>query len=157
LTARSEAGAIGVIVEPFNAGVRFVPYERNLGLAGLPAGAVWVGDFEAWRRVAAFKLSKLRMGADSGVLIRALSSASREPLFPICRPALHRGVMSDTVIEESRQPKSRRVGRTNRCATAQRCGMEPFAWFLDVLSRIPAHSITRLSELLPHNWKPAQA
>ncbi len=25
----------------------------------------------------------------------------------------------------------------------------------DVLSRIPAHSITRLSELLPRNWKPA--
>lgn len=28
------------------------------------------------------------------------------------------------------------------------------AWFRYVLSRIPAHSITRLSELLPHNWKP---
>src|ERR1017187_9756754 len=65
LTARSEAGAIGVIVEPFNAGLRFVPGERNLGVAGLPAGAVWIGDFEAWRRVAAFTLSKLRMGADS--------------------------------------------------------------------------------------------
>jgi len=25
----------------------------------------------------------------------------------------------------------------------------------DVLSRIPAHSITRLNELLPHNWKPS--
>jgi hypothetical protein len=35
----------------------------------------------------------------------------------------------------------------------QRCGIEPFAWFQDVLSRVPAHSITRLSELLPHNWK----
>jgi len=28
------------------------------------------------------------------------------------------------------------------------------AWFQDVLSRIPAHSITRLLEWLPHNWKP---
>ena len=37
----------------------------------------------------------------------------------------------------------------------ERCGVEPFAWFHDVLSRIPAHSISRLSELLPHNWKPA--
>ena len=30
----------------------------------------------------------------------------------------------------------------------------PSMWFHDVLSRFPAHSITRLSELLPHNWKP---
>jgi len=39
-------------------------------------------------------------------------------------------------------------------ASCKRCGVEPFAWFHDVLSRITAHSITRLSELLPHNWKP---
>jgi transposase len=39
-------------------------------------------------------------------------------------------------------------------ASCKRCGVEPFAWFRDVLSRIPAHSITRLSELLPANWKP---
>ena len=39
-------------------------------------------------------------------------------------------------------------------ASCKRCGVEPFAWFGDVLSRIPAHSITRLSELLPHNWNP---
>jgi transposase len=32
-------------------------------------------------------------------------------------------------------------------ASCKRCGVEPFAWFHDVLSRIPAHSITRLSEL----------
>jgi transposase len=46
-------------------------------------------------------------------------------------------------------------------ASCKRCGVEPFAWFHDVLSRVPAHRITRLSELLPHNWKsttcPAQA
>jgi hypothetical protein len=40
-------------------------------------------------------------------------------------------------------------------ASCKRRGVEPFAWFRDVLSRIPAHSITRLSELLPHNWQPA--
>jgi len=40
-------------------------------------------------------------------------------------------------------------------ASCKRSGIEPFAWFRDVLSRIPAHSITRLSELLPHNWQPA--
>jgi transposase len=39
-------------------------------------------------------------------------------------------------------------------ATCKRSGVEPFAWFRDVLSRIPAHSITRLGELLPANWKP---
>jgi transposase len=39
-------------------------------------------------------------------------------------------------------------------ASCKRCGVEPFAWFQDVLSRVPAHSITRLSELLPHNWNP---
>lgn len=46
-------------------------------------------------------------------------------------------------------------------ASCKRCGVEPFAWFRDVLSRIPAHSITRLSELLPHRWQtvtsPAEA
>jgi hypothetical protein len=40
-------------------------------------------------------------------------------------------------------------------ASCKRCGVEPFAWFHNVLSRIPVHSITRLSELLPHNWQPA--
>jgi hypothetical protein len=45
----------------------------NLGVAGLPEGAVWSGDFEAWRRVAAFTLSKLRMNADSVSLSLALS------------------------------------------------------------------------------------
>ena len=39
-------------------------------------------------------------------------------------------------------------------ATCKRCGVEPFAWFRDVLSRIPAHAVARLAELLPHNWKP---
>ena len=38
-------------------------------------------------------------------------------------------------------------------ASCKRCGVEPFAWFHDVLARIPAHSITQLAELLPHNWK----
>ncbi|MCL5743341.1 MAG: transposase domain-containing protein [Acidobacteria bacterium] len=38
-------------------------------------------------------------------------------------------------------------------ASCKRSGVEPFAWFRDVLSRIPAHSITRLTECLP---KPAR-
>ena len=39
-------------------------------------------------------------------------------------------------------------------ASCKRCSVEPFAWLRDVLSRIPTHSIARLSELLPHRWKP---
>jgi transposase len=41
-------------------------------------------------------------------------------------------------------------------ASCQRVGINPFAWFNDVLSRIAAHPITRIAELLPHNWAPAQ-
>jgi len=42
-------------------------------------------------------------------------------------------------------------------ATCQRVSVDPFAWFKDVLSRIAAHPITRLAELLPHNWASAQS
>jgi transposase len=42
-------------------------------------------------------------------------------------------------------------------ASCQRVGVEPFAWFKDVLCRIATHHITRVAELLPHNWKPVQA
>ena len=42
-------------------------------------------------------------------------------------------------------------------ASCQRVGVDPFAWLKDVLSRIAAYPITRLAELLPHNWAPAQA
>jgi transposase len=42
-------------------------------------------------------------------------------------------------------------------ASCQRVGVDPFVWFKDILSRIAAHPITRLAELLPHNWAPAQA
>jgi hypothetical protein len=41
-------------------------------------------------------------------------------------------------------------------ASCQRVSVEPFAWFKDVLSRIADHPITRLAELLPQNWAPAQ-
>jgi transposase len=42
-------------------------------------------------------------------------------------------------------------------ASCQRVGVDPFAWFKDVLSRIAVHPINRLTELLPHNWAVAQA
>lgn len=35
-------------------------------------------------------------------------------------------------------------------------GVNPTAWLTDVLNRIPDHSVLRLSELLPGNWKPVE-
>jgi transposase len=42
-------------------------------------------------------------------------------------------------------------------ASCQRIGIDPFTWFKDVLSRIASHPITKLAELLPHNWASAPA
>jgi transposase len=42
-------------------------------------------------------------------------------------------------------------------ASCKRAKVEPFAWFNDVLGRIAEHSLSRLGELLPHNWKPFSA
>jgi hypothetical protein len=42
-------------------------------------------------------------------------------------------------------------------ASCQRAGIDPFTWLKDILSRIAAHPITRLADLLPHNWVPAHA
>lgn len=42
-------------------------------------------------------------------------------------------------------------------ASCQRVAIDPFLWLKDSLSRIADHPITRLAELLPHNWAPAQA
>ena len=42
-------------------------------------------------------------------------------------------------------------------ASCQLVEVDPFAWFQDVLSRIAAHPITSLEELLPHRWVQARA
>jgi transposase len=41
-------------------------------------------------------------------------------------------------------------------ASCPRVHVDPFAWFKDILTRIPSHSINRIAELLPHNWASAQ-
>lgn len=35
--------------------------------------------------------------------------------------------------------------------------VNPFDWLRDVLSRIPAHSVNKLEELLPNNWSPGNS
>jgi transposase len=57
---------------------------------------------------------------------------------------------------------SDRGGRTaavlrSLVASCQRVGVDPFTWLKDVLSRVPTHPITRVAELLPHNWAPSHA
>lgn len=42
-------------------------------------------------------------------------------------------------------------------ASCQRVEVDPFVWLKDILSRIADHPITRIAELLPHNWASAQA
>lgn len=42
-------------------------------------------------------------------------------------------------------------------ASCQRVGVDPFAWFKDILARIADYPITRLGELLPHNWASVRA
>jgi transposase len=37
-------------------------------------------------------------------------------------------------------------------ASCELAGVEPFAWFQDVLTRVGACSIQQLDNLLPHNW-----
>ena len=40
--------------------------------------------------------------------------------------------------------------------TAKRCGIDPYAWLLDVLNRLPTTTTRTLPALLPANWKKAQ-
>jgi transposase len=42
-------------------------------------------------------------------------------------------------------------------ASCQRVGVDPFVWLKDILTRIADHPITRIADLLPHNWASAQA
>jgi len=40
--------------------------------------------------------------------------------------------------------------------TCQINNVNPYEWLKDVIGRINAHPINRISELLPHKWKPIQ-
>ena len=40
--------------------------------------------------------------------------------------------------------------------TCKLAGINPMAWLTDVLTRLPDHSVLRLKELLPQNWKPVE-
>ena len=38
--------------------------------------------------------------------------------------------------------------------SAKLCGHAPWAYFKDVLTRLPMHLNSRIDELLPHRWQP---
>ena len=39
--------------------------------------------------------------------------------------------------------------------SAKNNGHDPYAYLKDVLQRLPTQKASAISELLPHNWKPA--
>ena len=41
--------------------------------------------------------------------------------------------------------------------SARMNGHDPYAYLKDVLTRLPTHKASRIVELLPHRWKPADA
>jgi len=40
-------------------------------------------------------------------------------------------------------------------ASCKLCGIDPFAYLRDILTRISTHPASRIEELLPRNWKPS--
>jgi len=40
-------------------------------------------------------------------------------------------------------------------ASCKLCGIDPFAYLRDILTRISTHPARRIEELLPRNWKPS--
>ncbi len=42
-------------------------------------------------------------------------------------------------------------------ASCELVKIDPFAWFRDVLARIADHPVTKLDELMPHNWAPTKS
>jgi hypothetical protein len=48
----------------------------------------------------------------------------------------------------------KRLSRTSEIRSLN--GVEPEAWFTDVIARIGNHPINRIDELLPWNWQAAR-
>ena len=78
-------------------------------------------------------------------------SLPKKVQFPrLCAPEYNRG--NWTFFGSDRGGRTAAV-LLSFIASCKRCGVEPFAWFCDVLTRIAKHPVNRLAELLPHNWK----
>jgi transposase len=43
------------------------------------------------------------------------------------------------------------------CMTCKDLGVEPFAYLRDMLDRVSTHPNSRIEELLPDRWKPAES
>jgi hypothetical protein len=43
------------------------------------------------------------------------------------------------------------------CATCKERGIDPFVYLRDVLTRVSTHPNSRIEELLPDRWKPAES
>jgi transposase len=43
------------------------------------------------------------------------------------------------------------------CATCKELGIDPFVYLRDVLGRVSTHPQSRIEELLPDRWKPAES
>ena len=43
------------------------------------------------------------------------------------------------------------------CTTCKSLGINPFAYLRDVLDRVSTHPYSRIEELLPDQWKPAES
>jgi hypothetical protein len=74
LTTRFQEGAVGMVFRRQDKDVRFLGAEPVSGVAAVPAGAVWIGDFDAWYRLAEFVLRRLRLGNDGAMIRKALLS-----------------------------------------------------------------------------------
>jgi hypothetical protein len=73
LTTRFEEGTVGMVFRRQDNDVRFLGAEPVSRVA-VPAGTVWIGDFDAWYRLSEFVLRRLRLGNDGGIIHKALLS-----------------------------------------------------------------------------------
>jgi hypothetical protein len=104
LTTRFEEGAVGMVFRRQDNDVRFLGAEPVSGVA-VPAGAVWIGDFDAWYRLSEFVLRRLRLGNDGGIIRKALLSDDGRKL-PKKEPSL-------SSVVSVKQPKQRAKAKSS--------------------------------------------